>query len=258
MKSIKDLINESVEARYNLKTHSREEIDLFIEKNPKPDNTIVCTKHNYSTMWKVSKNFDGTLYWGNDEEVCLECEDEKNELTLLNIPERYKQVGNDIHLLDRFKGSEFSRTGKIGSGLLISGSVGTGKTFMCIQIIKTYHKATGSLVKYRTIGEILRKVRESIGKNNYNDLYSKLVNEPLLVIDDIGVETVTDFMKEFLYNIVNDRYNAMIPILLTTNLSAEEFIKYYGERTYSRIAEMCNIVKLQGKDKRLNNNLTTE
>ena len=76
-----------------------------------------------------------------------------------------------------------------------------------------------------------------------------LIDCELLVIDDLGAERDTDFALEKVYNVVDSRYRAKRPIILTTNLSMEEMkenldIRY--TRIYDRIFEMCYPMQFKG------------
>ena len=71
----------------------------------------------------------------------------------------------------------------------------------------------------------------------------------LLIIDDLGAERSTDFALEKVYNVVDSRYRAKRPIILTTNLSMEEMketldIRY--TRIFDRIFEMCYPMQFKG------------
>ena len=75
----------------------------------------------------------------------------------------------------------------------------------------------------------------------------------MLLIDDLGTENTTEFSKEFLYNLVNERYNYCLPLIITTNLRAQELQELYSQRLVSRLAGMCHTVVLNGEDLRVNN-----
>ena len=71
----------------------------------------------------------------------------------------------------------------------------------------------------------------------------------LLIIDDLGAERETSYALERVYNVIDSRYRANKPMLLTTNLGVEELknsdnIQY--RRTYDRILEICYPVEFTG------------
>ena len=81
-------------------------------------------------------------------------------------------------------------------------------------------------------------------------LIARLNRAKLLIIDDLGAERSTDFALEKVYDIVDSRYRAKLPIILTTNLSMTEMkesadIRY--TRIYDRIFEMCYPMQFTGR-----------
>jgi DNA replication protein DnaC len=89
------------------------------------------------------------------------------------------------------------------------------------------------------------------GKQAYYDSLNKF---PLLILDDLSAERKTEYMQEIVFNVIDSRYRANLPLIVTTNLTSEELkhpsdISY--QRTFSRLLEMCLPVNVEGKDKRL-------
>lgn len=76
-------------------------------------------------------------------------------------------------------------------------------------------------------------------------------HEGILFIDDIGSEKVTDWVMETFYLIINRRYNENRPIVFTSNYTVRELAERIGKRITSRIVEMCDMVPLEGKDRRV-------
>lgn len=132
-----------------------------------------------------------------------------------------------------------------GKGLFVYGSTGTGKTYFITAIAK------GQKTKVQNFVELLSEFRDYIQKGTYHDNLEELTSGKYLFIDDIGAEKTSDFVLEFVYLVVNRRYEDMNKTVFTTNLSLEDFRERYGDRILSRIAEMCLFVELNGEDKRL-------
>lgn len=74
----------------------------------------------------------------------------------------------------------------------------------------------------------------------------------VLVLDDIGVEKVSEFVEEFMYLLINTQYEKVYPIVITSNLPLSALAEKLGDRIVSRIKEMCEIIEVKGEDKRLN------
>jgi DNA replication protein DnaC len=72
-----------------------------------------------------------------------------------------------------------------------------------------------------------------------------------LVLDDLGAEKTTDFVKSVLYQIIDYRYNWMKNTIITSNLSLDELAQRFDDRVASRIAGMGKVIEITGKDRRI-------
>lgn len=136
----------------------------------------------------------------------------------------------------------FSEMAKDGQGLVFFGSVGTGKTFYasCILNAVIDQGYTGRLTNFAAIAE--HKPKES-----------DLATVGLLVLDDFEAERNTDYMAEIVHDVIDSRYRAHAPLIVTTNLTADELknpADRSKQRIYSRILEMCIPVEVTGSDRR--------
>ena len=129
-------------------------------------------------------------------------------------------------------------------GLFIYGNTGTGKTY-------TLHALAHDKAEVENFVSMLVEFRDHMQKGFYFEKINELVNQKYLFIDDIGSEKTSDFVIEFLYLVVNKRYENMKRTVFATNLSIEEFAKRYGDRILSRITEMCVLLELKGEDRRI-------
>ena len=136
---------------------------------------------------------------------------------------------------------------KMSKGLLLYGTVGTGKSHMaaCIAnaLIDQGYKVLMS--NFATMVNILQSSFD--GKQEY---INSLNRYALLIIDDLGAERKSDFMQEQVFNIIDARYRSGLPMIITTNLTAEEMKKptEIGQsRIYDRILERCHPVAVQGQ-----------
>lgn len=144
----------------------------------------------------------------------------------------------------------FPEMKKRGKGLLLFGTVGTGKTFISACIANALiDKGYSCLVTNfaRLVNTIQSKFDD---KQDYID---SLNDFDLLVIDDLASERDTEYMGEIVQNIIDSRYRAGLPLIITTNLTSEE-LKHPAEirkqRIYSRLFEMCVPVEVSGADRR--------
>jgi DNA replication protein DnaC len=138
-----------------------------------------------------------------------------------------------------------------GRGLWIQGDVGTGKTTLAMLVSKAALDAGRSVAIY-SLPRLLHLLRESMdSERGMLDFMDRLTAVDLLHLDDLGAENQTDWVLEQLYAIVNARYEAERAIVATTNLMPDELAERLGERTVSRLVEICgDLIPLWGEDMR--------
>ncbi len=138
--------------------------------------------------------------------------------------------------------------------LLFVGNTGLGKTFLANCIASEVIKS-GKTVVYQTAPILMDKVIEY--KFSYNktgvekEQYDKIFNVDLLIIDDLGTETMSNNKFTELFNIINTRLLKNKKMIISTNLTLKELYKEYDERVMSRLIGSFTICKFIGEDIRL-------
>jgi DNA replication protein DnaC len=140
-----------------------------------------------------------------------------------------------------------------GHGLWFMGPVGTGKTSLAMLVSKAALEAGRSVAIY-SLPRLLNQIREEAHhpERSHIDLLDRLTAVNLLHLDDVGAERATDWVLEELYSIVNARYEDSRSIVITTNLDDRKALQeQIGERTVSRLTEMCKELPVLGHDRRM-------
>ncbi len=132
--------------------------------------------------------------------------------------------------------------------LLLSGSVGLGKTYVskCImrRVIERGYTAAG-FTAYRLFS-LFHQHR--LGEDVDLD---PIFEVPLLIIDDIGTEPMTkNVTKEYFFDLINERTAAGRKTVIVTNLAFHDIDERYGERIFSRLMDARDSQKIlfKGKD----------
>lgn len=131
-------------------------------------------------------------------------------------------------------------------GLLLCGNVGTGKSFYAACIANALIDK-GIAVKMTSFDRISNTL---FGMNTGRQAYlDKLASYPLLIIDDLGAERSSEYMLGLVFAVIDARYQANLPLIVTTNVDLAEIkepsdLKY--KRIYDRVLEMCHPVKFEG------------
>lgn len=137
-----------------------------------------------------------------------------------------------------------------GKGVLLHGQTGHGKTYLAACV------ANALIDKgYKAIFTSLSRMTATMegkwgGREEYINLLSRV---PLVVLDDFGTERDTKYMQEIVYDVINARYTAGLPLIVTTNLTLEQLARPESvneQRIYGRLLEMCYPIEVKGRNKR--------
>ena len=136
--------------------------------------------------------------------------------------------------------------------LFFYGDTGLGKTFLCNCIANEILNMEKSVL-YKTAPELFKMLDEI----RFNDYEKNLEREKiifdcdLLVIDDLGAEYKTKPLESDLFNIINMRLLNKKPVIISTNMNANELPEFYTQRIVSRIYGHYDMFEFVGEDIRI-------
>ena len=120
--------------------------------------------------------------------------------------------------------------------LLFTGGFGCGKTHLAAAIVNNRIENDLSAI-FVVVPDLMDHLRATFGPNsdaNYDDLFDEIRNSSVLVLDDLGVQGVTPWAQEKMFQILNHRYNSQLPTVLTTNQRLENL----DQRLRSRLQDL--------------------
>lgn len=135
-----------------------------------------------------------------------------------------------------------------GKGLLLFGEVGTGKSFISACI-------ANALIDqgYPCICTNLSLISGLVKADGREDALDELDRYALVVLDDLMAERDTEYMNELVHEVIDRRYRSGKPLIVTTNMTAEEIkstVNIRRQRIFSRLMEICIPYEVKGVDRR--------
>lgn len=129
---------------------------------------------------------------------------------------------------------------KSGRCMIMSGSVGTGKTHLAISIARQVMAALGATVRYTTVSNLLSEIKATYsGDSKLNDqqVMDEMTDPNLLILDEVGTTKQSEFEMATIFDLINTRYECMFPTIVISNLGLAQISEAIGERCYDRLRE---------------------
>ena len=154
-----------------------------------------------------------------------------------------------------------------GRGLLMTGSIGVGKTHLAVGILQSLIVEKGVKGLFCDYRELLKEIQHSYNPQVLTtelDILRPVFEAEVLVLDELGASKPTEWVWDTVAHILNTRYNDKRTTIITTNyadqppggvatgpqraMRDETLGDRIGERMRSRLAEMCVVVEMRGTD----------
>lgn len=153
------------------------------------------------------------------------------------------------------------KSDKQTKGLYLSGSFGSGKTYILSALLNELSKLNYScIIVYYP--ELLRNIKESFNSDDYNERINEIKKCDLLLLDDIGAETTTPWNRdEILGTILQYRMDNKKATFFTSNLNIKELENHFitsnkdeevikARRIIERVKYLTDELELIGENKR--------
>lgn len=149
-------------------------------------------------------------------------------------------------------------------GLLLLGPCGVGKTHLATAALQALVRDKGVRGLFYDFRDLLKEIQDTYNAESgatEMDVLQPVFSADVVVLDDLGATKMTDWVRDTLAHIINNRYNDRRVTLFTSNLEddprpgAEERVRdrpllvdQIGAPLRSRLYEMCEVIRLEGKD----------
>ncbi len=146
----------------------------------------------------------------------------------------------------------------LGKSLFITGAAGTGKSVFMYSLAKRYIRAGEpvKVIRFTSWVMEMQSLFRSETANPFLAAQRTAAFKGVLCIDDLGAEKATEYVRQLIYYILDEREQGDLVTVITSNLSLNQIDENIDKRASSRILGMCEVLKTTGEDRRLKRNRT--
>ncbi|MBV4459191.1 ATP-binding protein [Pseudomonas sp. COR58] len=127
-----------------------------------------------------------------------------------------------------------------GRSLVLTGNVGNGKTHLACSIVQAVIRKHGAQAVIVTAAEIIRVFKGAMDRGaeySDRDVLDELAAFDLLVIDEIGAQSGSAYELSVLHEVIDRRYQFVLPTVVVSNVAAAELARYIGDRGLDRLRQ---------------------
>lgn len=174
----------------------------------------------------------------------------KSAIGTAGIPERFRDRTLETYLPNSEKQERvlaycrgyadgFDEIIKTGRSIMLLGSPGTGKTHLSIGIAMEIMRH-GKTAVFTTASRLLRSIKDTYSKHceiTESQAIAVFTTCDLLIVDEVGVQRGSEYEKDMLFDVINERYENTRPTIILSNLTIAGVREYLGDRVYDRMRE---------------------
>ncbi len=132
-----------------------------------------------------------------------------------------------------------------GGSLVLTGGPGTGKTHLACAIGNAVMRDSLVSALFVPVSAMLRSIKDTYRKGSERS-EQQAINDfcrpDLLILDEVGVQVGSDHEKLLMFEVLNERYQNLLPTILISNLTPDELETFLGQRVMDRYRECGSVI----------------